>query len=304
MFGSTQSQPAPPPAGPGAPPPPPSAVGAPAPTPVPAAAPPPALPPTAAAPAPAQPPAPAINIKGRTDGITVELGKGSWPELLAALSERLEQSASFFRQGRVALDAGPRAIVEDELGQLVALLSKNDMSLGLVRTSSERTFQAALAVGLTVTLESAEGVSVVDATPAITNAPAAAYFVYRGYLRSGHRLRRDEHVVVIGDVNPGAEVVSAGDVLVFGRLRGTVHAGFGGNRRAIVAALDLDATQLRIADVATIMPAGTHAGGSKWLSRRSRRKRPEVARLLGPEILVEEWDESRPGGLVSLRRGG
>ena len=255
-------------------------------------------------PPPPPPPAPAINIKGRTDGITVELGKGTWPELLAALNERLEQSASFFRQGRVALDAGPRAIVEDELGQLVALLAKNNMSLGLVRTSSERTFQAALAVGLTVTLESAEGVPVVDATPAATNATAAAYFVYRGYLRSGHRLRRDEHVVVIGDVNPGAEVISAGDVLVFGRLRGSVHAGFGGNRRAIVAALDLDATQLRIADVATIMPDGTHGKGSKWLSRRSRRKRPEVARLMGVEILVEEWDESRPGGLVSLRRGG
>jgi hypothetical protein len=68
--------------------------------------------------------------------------------------------------------------------------------------------------------------------------------------------------------------------------------------------LDLDATQLRIADVATIMPDGTHGKGSKWLSRRSRRKRPEVARLAGVEILVEEWDESRPGGLVSLRRGG
>ena len=87
-----------------------------------------------------------------------------------------------------------------------------------------------------------------DATPAATNVDTAAYFVYRGYLRSGHRLQRNESILVIGDVNPGAEVISDGDVLVWGRLRGVVHAGVQGNQRAIVAALDLEPTQLRIAE--------------------------------------------------------
>ena len=132
------------------------------------------------------------------------------------------------------------------------------MTFGAVRTSAERTFQSALALGLTATLESAEGVPVADAAPATTNATAAAYFVYRGYLRSGHRLTRKEHVLVIGDVNPGAEVISEGDVLVWGRLRGMVYAGAKGNPRAIVAALDMEPTQLRIGDVTTIGPDPTH----------------------------------------------
>ena len=133
-----------------------------------------------------------VNIKGRSDGITVEIGRGSWHEILAALSSRLEQSAGFFRNGSVALDVGPRPVVEDELRQLAGVLTPFEMKLGVVRTSSERTFQAALATGMTATLESPEGAPVAAAAPAATNTDAANYFVYRGYLRSGHRLRRKE----------------------------------------------------------------------------------------------------------------
>jgi septum site-determining protein MinC len=250
------------------------------------------------------PPGQAISIRGRADGLVVEIGKGSWLEIMAVLDERLQQSSSFFRNAQVALDVGARPCTEPELAQLVGLLKTHGMALATLRTSAERTFQAALAVGLTATLESAEGAAVADATPATTNASTSTYFVYRGYLRSGHRLHRKENVLVIGDVNPGAEVSSDGDVLVWGRLRGVVHAGAKGNVRAIVAALDLEPTQLRIADVMTIGPDPRPGQPGKWFWKRSAHKRPEVARIINQAIVLEEWDESRPGGLVSLRRGG
>ncbi len=223
---------------------------------------------------------------------------------MAALAERLEQSASFFRNARVALDVGPRPVLEDELQQLLKLVKTYDMTLGAVRTSAERTFQSALALGLTVTLESVDGTPVADAAPAATNVTTATYFVYRGYLRSGHRLKRKEHILVIGDVNPGAEVISDGDILVWGRLRGVAHAGASGNQRAIVAALDLEPTQLRIAEVATIGPDPKMGQPGKWFWRRSSNKRPEIARIVNQAILLDEWDATRPGGFVSLRRGG
>ena len=160
--------------------------------------------------------------------------------MVVALQDRLAQSASFFRNAQVAVDVGSRPATEDELIGLVELLKTNGMTLGAVRTSAERTFQSALALGLTATLESAEGIPVADAAPATSNATATGYFVYRGYLRSGHRLKRKESILVIGDVNPGAEVISEGDVLVWGRLRGVAHAGAKGNQRAIVAALDME----------------------------------------------------------------
>ncbi len=215
---------------------------------------------TSVEPAPGEttaPVGPPISIKGRSDGLVIEIGKGSWSEILATLDERLQQSASFFRNARVAVDLGARATTEAELKPLADLLKTHGLVLASVRTSTERTFQAALALGFTTTLESADGVPVADAAPASTNTTVGAYFVYRGYLRSGHRLQRKESVLVIGDVNPGAEVSSDGDVLVWGRLRGVVHAGAKGNTRAIVAALDLDAGAARKFTLAYLIRAVT-----------------------------------------------
>ena len=55
-------------------------------------------------------------------------------------------------------------------------------------------------------------------------------------------------VVVVGDVNPGAEIIAEGNVIIWGRVRGLVHAGSKGNRKSIICGLDLSAAQLRIAD--------------------------------------------------------
>jgi septum site-determining protein MinC len=66
-------------------------------------------------------------------------------------------------------------------------------------------------------------------------------------LRGGQTLQQLGSIVVVGDVNPGAELVATGDIVVFGALRGTAHAGAQGDASARVFALELAATQLRIA---------------------------------------------------------
>lgn len=77
---------------------------------------------------------------------------------------------------------------------------------------------------------------------------------YRGTIRSGQLITFDGNLVVIGDVNPGGEIQAAGNVIVMGALRGIVHAGADGNKEAIVAALNLQPSLLRIADVITRSP--------------------------------------------------
>jgi septum site-determining protein MinC len=67
-------------------------------------------------------------------------------------------------------------------------------------------------------------------------------------LRSGTRVEFPGNVVVLGDVNAGAEVIADGSVIVWGRVRGMIHAGSKGDRSAVICALDLSATQLRIAN--------------------------------------------------------
>jgi septum site-determining protein MinC len=97
---------------------------------------------------------------------------------------------------------------------------------------------------------------------------------HRGTLRGGQALHNLGNLVVIGDVNPGAELVASGDIVVFGALRGVAHAGAQGDRAARVIALELAPTQLRIATlIATSDTAGAVRG-------------PEHASIVDERIVV------------------
>ena len=78
--------------------------------------------------------------------------------------------------------------------------------------------------------------------------------MYKKTLRSGQLLKSEGNIVIIGDVNPGAEVVAKGNIFVMGSVKCIVHAGAEGNREAVVVALNLVPTQLRIADIITRAP--------------------------------------------------
>jgi len=95
--------------------------------------------------------------------------------------------------------------------------------------------------------------------PAPEPEPASAVLYHRGTLRGGQSLANVGHIVVVGDVNPGAELVAGGDIVVFGALRGVAHAGAQGDRSARVYALVLEPTQLRIA---TTIAAGAERTGA------------------------------------------
>ncbi|HEV2642430.1 MAG TPA: septum site-determining protein MinC [Candidatus Elarobacter sp.] len=103
---------------------------------------------------------------------------------------------------------------------------------------------------------------------------------HRGTLRGGQALHNLGNLVVIGDVNPGAELVASGDIVVFGALRGVAHAGAQGDRAARVIALELAATQLRIATAIASGDIGTKARG------------PEHASIVGDRIVVVPFAEA------------
>lgn len=68
-------------------------------------------------------------------------------------------------------------------------------------------------------------------------------------LRSGQKIETEGHLLIIGDANPGSEILAGGDVYVFGRARGLIHAGKNGNKKSQILALSMEVNQLRIADV-------------------------------------------------------
>ena len=98
-------------------------------------------------------------------------------------------------------------------------------------------------------------------------------------LRSGVSLRHPGSLVIIGDVHSGAEVIAGGDVVVWGKLHGTVHAGAFGDNEAVVCALDLTPTQLRIGHIITRSP-----------DDHRRKIQPEMARVMRGRIEAVAWN--------------
>lgn len=73
--------------------------------------------------------------------------------------------------------------------------------------------------------------------------------IYDGSLRSGNKLEYEGTIIIIGDINAGAEVIAGENVIVVGAIRGLAHAGASGNKEAIIVSTEIDAPQLRIADI-------------------------------------------------------
>lgn len=72
---------------------------------------------------------------------------------------------------------------------------------------------------------------------------------HRGAVRSGQKIEYEGSIVILGDVNGGAEVIAGDNVIVLGVLRGLAHAGAYGNKKAIIASASIDCKQIRIADI-------------------------------------------------------
>ncbi|PWH16920.1 MAG: septum site-determining protein MinC [Anaerolineae bacterium] len=227
-----------------------------------------------------------VQIKGIRDGLLVSLGEAAWPVAQRALLERIESQPEFFKGARLSLDVGAQALRAADLTALRDELSERGITLWAVVSTSPVTENTAQLLGLATRLfkpspqrQSLSRASDRNVSPAKGLDDETALWVSKT-LRSGTRIEYDGHVVVFGDVNPGAEIIAGGSVIVWGRLRGFVHAGARGNRQAVVCALDLSPTQLRVADEIAIPP------------RRSGKPQPEVVRLKDGLLQAEPWQPS------------
>ena len=176
--------------------------------------------------------------------------------------------------GPVLLVAGSWALTVPELRAIRELLMASGLDLEGVESSCATTLVAAAALALPTHPRSAEA----EAAPVPRTTRGLT--IQRGPLRSGEHLQVEGSVLLLGDVNPGARISAGGHVLVWGRLRGTAHAGCDGDRQARIVALQLRPLQLRIADVVARGPAAIPPPGLS-----------EEARLQGDAI---EIDPARP----------
>lgn len=190
-----------------------------------------------------------LQIKGLRDGLLISMDDASWEDQRAALIAHVDGQPAFFQGARLALDVASQVLHVNELVEVRDQLSERGIFLWAVISESPTTENTAQLLGLATRIskprpEESRQFAVEDL------GEETSLFLNRT-LRSGTRIEFAGHVVVLGDVNPGAEIVAGGNVIVWGRVRGMIHAGSKGNKDAVICALDLSPTQLRIADEAS-----------------------------------------------------
>ena len=107
-------------------------------------------------------------------------------------------------------------------------------------------------------------------------------------IRSGQSITSDGNLVIVGDVNPGSEIIAKGDITVWGILGGIAHAGNEGNTQARIRALKMNAIQLRIADIFARRPDGANTP----FVQKTNEFTPEEARIFRKNIIINKLTEN------------
>lgn len=175
-----------------------------------------------------------VIFKGTKDGVTVLFDADApFDEICEQLRQKVEEAGKFFDNVKTSLAFKGREFSEEEEKTLLQIITENTtMRITFLKTDTSAGQK------LTNLLEE--------------DAHITKY--HRGSLRNGQRLEFDGSLVVLGDINPGAEIKATGNIIVLGQLRGMAHAGCQGTAEAFIAAVYMAPVQLRIADIITRFP--------------------------------------------------
>ena len=218
-----------------------------------------------------------IEVKGIKNGILVEVKNGDWQTQENALLQHIDQNQGFFEGARLVVDVGNRVLKSPDLASLRNALSDREIKLWAVLSTSFVTERASQDLGLAIKVNQSSPEPEKDPINSLLEGDEAVFL--KRTLRSGHKVKHPGHIVVLGDVNPGAELVAGGNIIVWGKLRGVVHAGAMGDTKAVVCSLDLSPTQLRIADKISVSPP------------RKGKPRPEIAQLEDGQVTARDWSK-------------
>ena len=232
-----------------------------------------------------------VIFKGTGHGLWIILPHDEdFVRLKGKLASRLESTDGFFAGAtRAILDVGELTLVDDDVRELVSIIESFGISVSRVaggignsmgRAAGEQDRERE---SRGIRGRSAGRRSVIREHRHSAIPTEQAILIGRT-LRSGQRVTHSGNIVLLGDVNPGAEVVAGGNIIIIGSLRGVAHAGTPDNRRAVVVALRFMPTQLRIADLIARSPDGEH----------KTPKGPEVARIKDERIVIEGYSGWKP----------
>lgn len=198
-----------------------------------------------------------IFIKGNKEGLTAVIDFeyfNDFDEMLRTLVEKLKKGEKFYRGASLKIITSLKYINDEQKKKMKNILFNEILIMKCIFENEDETeskFFAGVYEGKTKFI--------------------------RKTVRGGQSINYSGNVVIIGDVNNGAEVYAGGNIIVLGCIKGQVHAGITGNQDAIIAALLLEPELLQIADIMTISPD------------EEKPKYPEIAKIEEDFIVVEPY---------------
>lgn len=172
-----------------------------------------------------------VSINLRTDEVVIKIDDNAKQEdVIEELDKKMKDLKKMYQDEKTPIRVTGKILTNKELEEIREIIrSKIDVEIK---------FDTPTTLGLhSITRSYKKDVGTSETT------------FHKGSLRSGQRLEVEGSLVIIGDVNAGAEVIAADNIAVIGTLRGLAHAGAKGNKEAIIAASTLDAVQIRISNI-------------------------------------------------------
>ncbi len=209
-----------------------------------------------------------VFFKGILGGLQVHVDPQMELDLLISqLKDKLAASKDFFSGTAVNLVFTGREFSDNEKQHVIDCISRQ-ISLGNVDFS--------------ISIEKEEenmAETIYETADKIYGTEEGMAKFFRGTVRNGQRIDYQGNIIIMGDVNPGAEIIAGGNIIVLGNLRGMAHAGATGDMNAVVIALCLQPTQLRIGNIITRSPE----------NEIEKPHYPEIAYINGDNLFIEPY---------------
>lgn len=218
-----------------------------------------------------------IEIKGTSEGLLITINAQDWQAGQEILFAEIENQSDFLNGAEIFLDVQMQIINALSMGKLIEALEDKNLKLIGVLSDSYKTERSALSYGLRTTIEKRRNISALHQNKTTRSKEKNQTVFLHQTLRSGAIIETTGDVTIVGDVNPGANIITAGNIVVWGKLRGNVHAGSEGNQDTIICALEFNTEQARIA--------------GKWIELPKKRKKlqPEIAKIDNNKPILHVW---------------
>ena len=220
-----------------------------------------------------------VIIKGKNDRLVIALNpKADFLEMCDILKTKILEAKNFIGNSRMAIEFSGRKLTSEQEDILIGILTENsNIVISYIFTEKNEKVEKK-----NKEKKSKDQVMALSKLNPLMEEGKTHF--YRGTLRSGAKIESDGSVVVIGDVNPSSIIRARGNVIVLGRLNGTVYAGLNGDDKAFVTAIYFNPIQLTIG-------MKTKTDIQKEIldsSRVNKKDKFRIARIKNQEIVVEE----------------